>query len=101
MYQSKIRLNIPRPPPGNPKDTKSKVHWVAASAAADTTPLVLREFDHLINVPNLDKEDGNKDDVDQFAKYVNKQSLFDTAAIGEPALKNVTVGEVIQLERIG
>lgn len=56
--------------------------------------VLLRDFDYLITKPKL--EEG-----DDFEAVVNPTTLWETAALGEPALRNVGEGEIVQLERKG
>eukprot|EP00823_Brevimastigomonas_motovehiculus_P007166 TRINITY_DN6170_c0_g1_i1.p1 TRINITY_DN6170_c0_g1~~TRINITY_DN6170_c0_g1_i1.p1 ORF type:complete len:759 (-),score=177.88 TRINITY_DN6170_c0_g1_i1:124-2400(-) len=78
---------------GNFKTTDKKVHWIAAEEK-DFIPIVLTEFDHLITKPVLEKKD-------DFKLFLNTKTKFETPALGEPALKNLKQGEVVQLQRIG
>ncbi|EZG71257.1 glutamyl-tRNA synthetase [Gregarina niphandrodes] len=74
------------------KDTKKKVHWI--SDIPDNYKFVLREYDHIIN--KRQPEEG-----DEMSDIVNRESVKDTILIGEPSIKFVKEGEVIQLERRG
>jgi glutamyl/glutaminyl-tRNA synthetase len=69
-----------------------KVTWIAA--IPDLVPCKLVEFDHLITVPTL------KEGCD-FKDFVTPVSRAETDALGDPYLRTVQKGEVIQLERKG
>jgi glutamyl-tRNA synthetase len=58
------------------------------------TPLCLVHFDHLILCAKLD-------DDDDFKQHVNPITRTVTTALGDPSLKLVRAGDVIQLERKG
>ncbi|CAD7939631.1 unnamed protein product [Amoebophrya sp. A120] len=86
LLEAKLHLE------GSVKDTKKKLHWVAATGRE--TEVVLREYDHLISKAKLDEDD-------KFEDFINPQTIFDTVAVGEAPLKNVSKGDIVQLERIG
>jgi glutamyl-tRNA synthetase len=83
------RLNLE----GNVKDTKKKVHWVP-KLEDQITPVILRELDHLVTKPKIEDDDDIKD-------LINPVSSVDTAAIGDPLLKTLPKGSMLQLERRG
>lgn len=83
------RLNLA----GNVKDTKKKVHWLS-NLGDQATPVILREFDHLMTKPKMEEGDDMKD-------LVNPCSVVDTLAIGDPMLKTLQKGDKMQLERRG
>ncbi|EPR62533.1 glutamate-tRNA ligase [Toxoplasma gondii GT1] len=85
---------------GDFRKTKKKLHWLAnlggvASAPAQNTELVLREYDHLITVDKIDQEEEN------WEKFINRETRFDTPAVGDPLLKQLKEGDLLQLERRG
>ncbi|CBZ52621.1 putative glutamyl-tRNA synthetase [Neospora caninum Liverpool] len=85
---------------GDFRKTKKKLHWLAnlsglSAAPAQSAELVLRELDHLITVDKLDQEEGD------WEKFINPQTLFDTPAIGDPLLRQLREGDLLQLERRG
>ncbi|PFH37687.1 glutamate-tRNA ligase [Besnoitia besnoiti] len=85
---------------GDFRKTKKKLHWLAnlnglASPPAKSAELVLREYDHLITVDKLDQEEDN------WEKFINPKTLFDTPAIGDPLLCQLKEGDLLQLERRG
>jgi len=77
---------------GSVKDTKKKLTWVDANSP--TVPVVMKEYDTLINVAKIPPE-GKFDD------YVNDPVEFRTSLLGDHNLKNLKEGESIQLERRG
>jgi hypothetical protein len=56
------------------------------------SPVILRELDHLITKKKPEEDDRIED-------IVNKASLVDSVAIGDPAIRNLKKGDRIQLER--
>merc|ERR1712217_809069 len=78
---------------GNPKDTKKKIHWVG-KLDKQVTPIILREFDHLVTKAKIEDDDKIED-------LINPQSVVDTVAIGDPLLKTLKQGDKMQLERRG
>lgn len=83
------RLNLE----GNVKDTKKKIHWVP-KLEEQVTHLILREFDHLVTKPKME-------DDDDLNVIINPQSVVDTKAIGDPLVKGLPKGTMMQLERRG
>jgi len=83
------RLNLQ----GNVKDTKKKIHWVP-KLEDQVTPILLREFDHLVTKPKIEDDDDIKN-------IINPCSVIDTLAIGDPTMKTLTKGSKLQLERRG
>eukprot|EP00931_Biecheleriopsis_adriatica_P116020 TRINITY_DN91734_c0_g1_i1.p1 TRINITY_DN91734_c0_g1~~TRINITY_DN91734_c0_g1_i1.p1 ORF type:complete len:858 (-),score=261.46 TRINITY_DN91734_c0_g1_i1:137-2710(-) len=83
------RLNIE----GNVKDTKKKIHWVG-KLDEQVTPVILREFDHLVTKAKLE-------DDDDLPSIINSASCQETKAIGDPLLKTLPKGQKMQLERRG
>eukprot|EP00434_Breviolum_minutum_P027522 symbB.v1.2.024337.t1/scaffold2296.1/size83103/2 len=83
------RLNVE----GNVKDTKKKIHWVP-KLDQQVTPVILREFDHLVTKPKMEDED-------DITALINPASVVNTQAIGDPLLKTLPKGCKIQLERRG
>ena len=79
---------------GNVKDTKKKLHWVPQLDESRLTKVTLREYDHLITKSKLEE-------TDDFQQYINPQSIYDTPALGDPALKTLQRGDKLQLERRG
>lgn len=83
---------------GDFKKTKKKLNWVAMlpSDAEKLTPLVLREYDHLITVDKIENEND-----EAWEECINKNTQFDTEAIGDPNLRALKQGDKLQLERRG
>jgi len=77
---------------GSVKDTKKKLTWVDANS--DTVPVVMKEYDTLINIAKIPPE-GKFDD------YVNDPVEFRTSLVGDHNLRSLKEGESIQLERRG
>ena len=81
------------------KDFKKtlKVTWLAKvpdESQADFTPTVCVHFDHIISKPVLDKND-------EFKNFVNKNTETKIDMLGDPELKNLQKGEIIQIQRRG
>ena len=81
------------------KDFKKtlKVTWLAKvpdESQADFTPTVCVHFDHIISKPVLDKND-------EFKNFVNKNTETRIDMLGDPELKNLQKGDIIQIQRRG
>jgi len=79
---------------GDFKKTKKKVHWMSCTSHDDGVLLELIELDHLITKKKIEEGEDIKD-------FINPHSRKMSLAIGEPALRNVQHGTIIQLERKG
>jgi len=79
-------------PDGDPKATKLKLTWLAD--VEDKVPVVLTEFDYLITKKKL--EEG-----EDFKMFLNPVTKAESMGWGDPALRNLKQGEVVQLERRG
>eukprot|EP01094_Clydonella_sp_ATCC50884_P019637 TRINITY_DN3892_c0_g1_i1.p1 TRINITY_DN3892_c0_g1~~TRINITY_DN3892_c0_g1_i1.p1 ORF type:complete len:217 (+),score=80.65 TRINITY_DN3892_c0_g1_i1:115-765(+) len=79
-------------PEGNPKTTKAKLTWI--SADDHHVPVTIREFNPLITVEKV--ADGMT-----FADVVSPQICVESRGVGEEALKDLNVGDRLQLERRG
>ncbi len=66
--------------------------WIAA--VPDLVPCQVFEFDHLISKAKLADED-------KFQDHLTPVTKIESAALGDPYLRTVQAGEVIQLERKG
>lgn len=75
------------------RKVKGTLHWVSAQQAL---PIEVRLYDRLFTVESPDG-DKSKD----FREFLNPNSLQNITAYGEPALKNLNVGEVVQFQRMG
>ena len=83
-------------PSGDVKATDKKLTWVDGhpQSVADAVAIRLVELDTLINVAKVE------DDMD-FNTIVRPQSWHETRLRGEVAMRSITKGEVIQLNRRG
>eukprot|EP00798_Chlamydomonas_sp_ICE-L_P023367 gene23367-30628_t len=77
---------------GDFKKTKSKLHWLSQSE--ELVALTLSDFDYLINKKKVEEDD-------DFMTLVNDQTRFDKAALGDPNMRSLQKGDIIQLERKG
>ena len=72
-----------------------KVTWLCDDDdKSPKTPVVLVYYDHIISKPILDKDD-------DFKNYVNKDSKYEVEMIGDPELKSLKKGEMVQVQRRG
>eukprot|EP00794_Sanderia_malayensis_P017780 gene17780-19556_t len=78
------------------KDFKktAKVTWLASHSQGPFTPTICVNFDHIISKDVLTKNDNFKD-------YINKNTKTETAMLGDPCLKTLKKGDIIQLQRRG
>ncbi|KAG8584421.1 hypothetical protein GDO81_008827 [Engystomops pustulosus] len=78
------------------KDYKktTKITWLADTPQATLTPTVCVNYDHLITKPVLGKEE-------DFKQYVNRSSKQEEVMLGDPCLKTLKKGDIIQLQRRG
>ncbi|KAJ8362784.1 hypothetical protein SKAU_G00116150 [Synaphobranchus kaupii] len=72
----------------------TKITWLADTPRAPTTPTVCVTYQHLISKPVLGKEDDFKD-------HINKDSKVEEKMVGDPCLKDLKKGDIIQLQRRG
>jgi glutamyl-tRNA synthetase len=79
---------------GDPKTTEKKLTWLPDGDADDTVPFTLVEFDFLIKTPSLDEHA-------DFQAALNPVTRRDTPLLGEPAMRTLQAGDIIQLERRG
>ena len=66
----------------------------SGSGGAGLVQLSLQDFDYLITKPKLEE-------ADDFESVVNKETKFVVAAVGEPAMRSLQRGDIVQLERKG
>mmetsp|Transcript_4746 Transcript_4746/g.4905 ORF Transcript_4746/g.4905 Transcript_4746/m.4905 type:complete len:635 (+) Transcript_4746:1-1905(+) len=79
--------------PGATNFSKTKkTTWLAA--VPDLVPLNILEFDHLISKPKLA-------DNENFQDFLNPITKIESSALGDPCMRTIQVGTVIQLERKG
>ncbi|XP_023488492.2 bifunctional glutamate/proline--tRNA ligase isoform X1 [Equus caballus] len=78
------------------KDYKktTKITWLAETARALPVPAVCVTYEHLITKPVLGKDE-------DFKQYVNKNSKHEELMLGDPCLKDLKKGDIIQLQRRG
>ncbi|XP_053568750.1 bifunctional glutamate/proline--tRNA ligase [Bombina bombina] len=78
------------------KDYKktTKITWLAETSQAPFTPTTCVNYDHLITKPVLGKEE-------DFKQYINRSSKQEELMLGDPCLKNLKKGDIIQLQRRG
>ncbi|KAJ8401185.1 hypothetical protein AAFF_G00387670 [Aldrovandia affinis] len=72
----------------------TKITWLADTPRAPVTPTVCVTYQHLISKPVLAKDDDFKD-------YVNRSSKLEENMVGDPCLKDLKKGDIIQLQRRG
>ncbi|XP_067311528.1 bifunctional glutamate/proline--tRNA ligase isoform X2 [Pseudorasbora parva] len=72
----------------------TKITWLAESSRAPLLPAVCVNYQHLITKPVLGKDDDFKD-------YINQNSKIEEKMIGDPCLKDLKKGDIIQLQRRG
>lgn len=77
---------------GDVKRTKWKLTWLADSS--ELVPLILVDFDHLINKKKIEEDD-------DFVSLVNEETRFETAAQGDANMRSLQRRDIIQLERKG
>ncbi|XP_075451697.1 bifunctional glutamate/proline--tRNA ligase isoform X1 [Ascaphus truei] len=78
------------------KDYKktTKITWLAETLQAPSIPTVCVNYDHLITKPVLGREE-------DFKHYVNRSSKQEEVMLGDPCLKSLKKGDIIQLQRRG
>ncbi|XP_012870440.1 PREDICTED: bifunctional glutamate/proline--tRNA ligase [Dipodomys ordii] len=78
------------------KDYKktTKITWLAETSHALPTPAICVAYEHLITKPVLGKDE-------DFKQYVNKNSKREELMLGDPCLKDLKKGDIIQLQRRG
>ncbi|KAK9412005.1 bifunctional glutamate/proline-tRNA ligase [Crotalus adamanteus] len=78
------------------KDYKktTKITWLAKASSASLTPTICMNYEHLITKPVLGKEE-------DFKQYINRNSKQEELMLGDPCLKDLKKGDIIQLQRRG
>ncbi|XP_073528020.1 bifunctional glutamate/proline--tRNA ligase isoform X3 [Phyllobates terribilis] len=78
------------------KDYKktTKITWLADTPKAPIIPTICVNYDHLITKPVLGKEE-------DFKQYINRSSKQEEVMLGDPCLKTLNKGDIIQLQRRG
>ncbi|XP_053488501.1 bifunctional glutamate/proline--tRNA ligase [Ictalurus furcatus] len=72
----------------------TKITWLTDTPKAPFTPTVCVNYQHLITKPVLGKDDNFKD-------YINQNSKTEEIMLGDPCLKDLKKGDIIQLQRRG
>uniref|UniRef100_A0A673JXA8 proline--tRNA ligase n=1 Tax=Sinocyclocheilus rhinocerous TaxID=307959 RepID=A0A673JXA8_9TELE len=72
----------------------TKITWLTESSRAPFVPTVCVNYQHLITKPVLGKDD-------DFKAYINKNSKIEEKMLGDPCLKDLKKGDLIQLQRRG
>ncbi|XP_043917515.1 bifunctional glutamate/proline--tRNA ligase isoform X9 [Protopterus annectens] len=78
------------------KDYKktTKITWLAETAQAPFTPAICVNYEHLITKPVLGRDE-------DFKTFVNRNSKQEECMLGDPCLKDLKKGDIIQLQRRG
>ena len=78
------------------KDFKKtlKITWLSQHSEAPLVPTKCSFFEHIIAKDDLTNEDDFKD-------YLSKDTRKDSVMLGDPCLKNLKKGDIIQLQRRG
>ncbi|XP_059610476.1 bifunctional glutamate/proline--tRNA ligase [Phlebotomus argentipes] len=78
------------------KDYKKtiKLTWLAQLPDSDYPPTFCVFFEHIISKPNLGKDE-------DFKTYVNRKTRTEMEMLGDPELKKLKKGDIIQLQRRG
>ncbi|XP_046886457.1 bifunctional glutamate/proline--tRNA ligase isoform X3 [Hypomesus transpacificus] len=72
----------------------TKITWLAEADRAPLLPTVCVNYQHLITKPVLGKDD-------DFKAYINHHSKLEEKMLGDPCLKSLKKGDIIQLQRRG
>ncbi|XP_054248728.1 bifunctional glutamate/proline--tRNA ligase [Indicator indicator] len=78
------------------KDFKktTKITWLAETPRAPLIPTVCVNYEHLITKPVLGKDE-------DFKQYINQNSKQEEMMLGDPCLRDLKKGDIIQLQRRG
>ncbi|XP_049689649.1 bifunctional glutamate/proline--tRNA ligase isoform X6 [Accipiter gentilis] len=78
------------------KDFKktTKITWLAETSRAPLIPTVCVNYEHLITKPVLGKDE-------DFKQYINRNSKQEELMLGDPCLRELKKGDIIQLQRRG
>ncbi|KXZ44656.1 hypothetical protein GPECTOR_64g150 [Gonium pectorale] len=79
---------------GDVKKTRLKLTWLAADPSCELVTLKLVDFDYLITKKKVEEDDN-------FMDLVNPTTKFEKTALGDPNMRTLQKGEVLQLERKG
>uniref|UniRef100_A0A3B3VRU0 glutamate--tRNA ligase n=1 Tax=Poecilia latipinna TaxID=48699 RepID=A0A3B3VRU0_9TELE len=78
------------------KDYKktTKITWLAETSSAPLLPVICVNYQPLITKAVITKDD-------DFKEYINKNSKLEEKMLGDPCLKSLKKGDIIQLQRRG
>ncbi|XP_054900914.1 bifunctional glutamate/proline--tRNA ligase isoform X2 [Poeciliopsis prolifica] len=78
------------------KDYKktTKITWLAETSSAPVLPVICVNYQPLITKAVITKDD-------DFKEYINKNSKLEEKMLGDPCLKSLKKGDIIQLQRRG
>jgi glutamyl-tRNA synthetase len=82
-------------PSGNVKQTDKKLTWLPDDPSVPLVDILLIEYDTLINVPRIPKEDK------EWTKFINDPTKFETSAYADPNVRSLKRLDQFQFERIG
>uniref|UniRef100_A0A4W6G4F0 Bifunctional glutamate/proline--tRNA ligase n=1 Tax=Lates calcarifer TaxID=8187 RepID=A0A4W6G4F0_LATCA len=90
VVSMEARLNLDN------KDYKktTKITWLAETNSAPLLPTICINYQPLISKAVITKDD-------DFKEYINKNSKLEEKMLGDPCLKNLKKGDIIQLQRRG
>ncbi|XP_045887851.1 bifunctional glutamate/proline--tRNA ligase isoform X1 [Micropterus dolomieu] len=90
VVSMEARLNLEN------KDYKktTKITWLAETASAPLLPTICVTYHPLITKAVITKDD-------DFKEYINKNSKVEEKMLGDPCLKSLKKGDIIQLQRRG
>ncbi|GAA6225930.1 bifunctional glutamate/proline--tRNA ligase-like [Lates japonicus] len=90
VLSMEARLNLDN------KDYKktTKITWLAETNSAPLLPTICINYQPLISKAVITKDD-------DFKEYINKNSKLEEKMLGDPCLKNLKKGDIIQLQRRG
>ncbi|XP_044059668.1 bifunctional glutamate/proline--tRNA ligase isoform X2 [Siniperca chuatsi] len=90
VVSMEARLNLEN------KDYKktTKITWLADTNSAPLLPTICITYQPLISKAVITKDDN-------FKEYINKNSKLEEKMLGDPCLKNLKKGDIIQLQRRG
>ncbi|XP_041793033.1 bifunctional glutamate/proline--tRNA ligase isoform X2 [Chelmon rostratus] len=90
VVSMEARLNLEN------KDFKktTKITWLADTNSAPLLPTICINYQPLISKAVITKDD-------DFKEYINKNSKLEEKMLGDPCLKNLKKGDIIQLQRRG
>ncbi|XP_062427785.1 bifunctional glutamate/proline--tRNA ligase isoform X4 [Rhea pennata] len=72
----------------------TKITWLAETPRAPLIPTVCVSYEHLITKPVLSKDE-------DFKQYINRNSKQEELMLGDPCLRELKKGDIIQLQRRG